>query len=71
MLLLFILFFPLLLGAGLLLSKPSKPFGIALAGSIIEAISIAYALGSAEPGTLQFSQAWLPEFGIKDRKSVV
>ena len=52
------------MGAGLLLVKPNKPFGIALAGSIIEAITIAYALGSGETSALQFSQPWLPEFGI-------
>ena len=64
MLLLFILLFPLVLGAGLMLAKPSKPFAIALAGSIIEAIAIAYALCPAESANLQFSQAWIPEAGI-------
>ena len=64
MLLLFILLFPLVLGAGLMLVKPSKPFAIALAGSIIEAIAIAYALCPAESANLQFSQAWIPEAGI-------
>lgn len=64
MLLLFILLFPLVLGAGLMLAKPSKPFAIALAGSILEAIAIAYALCPAESGGLQFSQAWIPEAGI-------
>jgi NADH:ubiquinone oxidoreductase subunit 4 (subunit M) len=64
MLLLFILLFPLVLGAGLLLVKPGKPFAIALAGSIIEAIAIAYALSTGDASANQYSQAWLPEFGI-------
>jgi NADH-quinone oxidoreductase subunit M len=66
MFLLFILFFPLILGAIILIAKPKNAFILALAGSIIEAILSAKVLGdfSSTQKPLSFIQAWIPDFGI-------
>jgi NADH-quinone oxidoreductase subunit M len=66
MYLLFILFFPLILGAVLLLLKPKNAFLIALGGSIIEAILSTKVLMdfSQTQKPLVYLQSWIPDFGI-------
>lgn len=66
MYLLFILFFPLVLGSLLLIAKPKNAFVWSLAGSLIEAIAIGYILlQSAEPNAaIAFSKPWISEAGI-------
>jgi NADH-quinone oxidoreductase subunit M len=66
MYLLFILFFPLILGAVLLLLKPKNAFLIALSGSIIEAILSTKVLMdfSQTQKPLIYLQSWIPDFGI-------
>lgn len=66
MYLLFILLFPLVLGSFLLLAKPKNAFILSLAGSIIEAIAVAYVLiqSNVAPSTLAISIPWIPEAGL-------
>jgi len=66
MYLLFILFFPLVLGAIILVARPKNAFIIALSGAIIETIAsvkILYDFSqSIKPIT--FIHSWIPDFGL-------
>ena len=66
MYLLFILFFPLILGAIILIAKPKNAFFIALGGTIIEAIASVKILcdfsQSIKPIT--YIHSWIPDFGL-------
>ncbi len=66
MYLLFILFFPLVLGALILVAKPKNAFTIALSGAIIEAIASIKTLcdfsQSIKPIT--YIHSWIPDFGL-------
>jgi NADH-quinone oxidoreductase subunit M len=64
--LLFILFFPLLAGAILLIAKPAKSFIWSLGAALIELGATGYLLTqmSESQGSQSFTHAWIPEVGI-------
>jgi NADH-quinone oxidoreductase subunit M len=64
--LLFILFFPLLAGVILLITKPAKAFIWSLTASVIELIAVAYVISQmAESSSSQsYVHDWIPEVGI-------
>ena len=65
--LLFILFFPLLIGAYLLIAKPKHAFIISLSATILEAIATGFVLYKINETLLPitFIQDWIPEVGIQ------
>jgi NADH-quinone oxidoreductase subunit M len=65
--LLFILFFPLLVGAFLLIAKPKHSFIISLSASIIEAIATAFILFQINETRLPITYLhdWIPEAGVQ------
>lgn len=64
--LLFILFFPLVIGAILLVAKPKQAFIISLAASIIELVATILVLkdAAATENGLVFTKPWIEEAGI-------
>ena len=65
--LLFILFFPLLIGAYLLIAKPKHAFIISLSATILEAIATGFLLYKINETLLPitFIQDWISEVGIQ------
>ena len=64
--LLFILFFPLLAGVILLITKPAKAFIWSLAASVIELIAVAYVISqmAGTSSSQSYVHDWIPEVGI-------